>query len=385
MNKITLKFIANLFILFIGSTSVFAQVVTSGADDGSAGTLRSQVASATVGSTITFDASVTNVTLTTGQITIDKSLTITGNGQSTTTINGNANGRIFDVTTGNFNLNNIGLTNGLADNGGAIQLNGSNLTLSLVFISNCTANGTSGSGGAILVGPNSTLTASLSTLSGNISNRAGGAIEVTAGTTTTLTGVNLMNNNAGVSPATAAPGNGGALHVTGAAIVNITGGTISNNVAASEGGGLWNGAGTMTVNGSTISSNTASGVAADNGGGGVYNLNNGTLTITNATISSNIANGTAGSGGGILSDVGSFLNISNTSVTDNRSNRAGGGIELQAGSTATLSDVILGGNNTGVSPAVAAPGNGGGLHITGNGNATIINGTANGNLAANQG
>ena len=125
--KTTLTKLIAITAFLFGISNSFGQVVTSSTDDGSAGTLRNQVAMATPGATITFDPSVTNILLTTGQITIDKSLTLTGNG--TTTINGNANGRIFDVTAGNFNLNNLMLTNGLADNGGAIQVTGANLTL----------------------------------------------------------------------------------------------------------------------------------------------------------------------------------------------------------------------------------------------------------------
>ena len=87
---------------------------------------------------------------------------------------------------------------------------------------------------------------------------------------------------------TASPGNGGGLHITGAGDATITGGTANGNIAANEGGGLWNGTGTLTVDGTTISGNTASGAAADNGGGGIYNVG-GTLLITDATISDNLA------------------------------------------------------------------------------------------------
>lgn len=386
MKKITSqKILLGLLFLFIGMSSR-SQVVTSSADDGSAGTLRSQINSAAAGATITFNVSVTNVVLTLGEITVNKNLTVTGNGSGSTLVNGNANGRIFNVTTGNFTVNAITLTNGLADNGGAIQVVGANLTLNNATISNSIANGASGSGGALIIGAGSTLTTTNTVFSGNRSNRAGGAIEGVAGTTISLTNTTLVSNNTGVAPATAAPGNGGGFHMTGNGTVMIFGGMVSNNIAAAEGGGLWNGTGTMTVDGTTINGNSASGPAADNGGGGIYVNNGGTLIVqNNAVISNNIANGTAGSGGGILSDIGATLTVTNSTITGNRSNRAGGGIEAVASTTTTLNNVTLTNNNTGVAPAVAAPGNGGGFHITGSGNATVNGGMVSGNLAANQG
>lgn len=307
------NFAFGLISLFATITS-FGQTVTSSADDGTPGTLRSQVAAAVAGSTITFDNSVTNVVLLTGEITIDKNLTIVGNGSTTTTINGNANGRIFNVNNGNFIIRELRLTNGLADNGGAIQVVGANLVINNSLLTNNRANGVLGSGGAVMVGTGSVFASNNSTFSNNISNRAGGAVEATAGTVNTFLNVDFTGNITGAAPATPSPGNGGAFHMTGIGASTFTGGTVSNNVAAAEGGGLWNGAGTMIITGTTITANTASGVAADNGGGGIYNLNNGTLTITNATITNNIANGTAGSGGGILNDVGATVTINNSSL-----------------------------------------------------------------------
>ena len=97
--------------------------------------------------------------------------------------------------------------------------------------------------------------------------RAGGGVEVLGpNAATALTTTDLTGNGAAANP-----GNGGGLHITGTSDSFITGGTISGNTAASEGGGLWNDDGTMTVNGTTIDNNTASGAAADNGGGGIFN------------------------------------------------------------------------------------------------------------------
>jgi len=377
-NKITLRLVF-AFFLFAGIGTSQAQLVTTNLDNGSAGSLRNQVASANTGSIIIFAPGITNIVLVSGEITIDKSLVITGNGIINTTVNGNAAGRIFNVTAGNVVLNDITLTNGLAENGGAIAVTNANLAVNNSTISNSVANGASGSGGGILVGTGANLSVLNTFITGNTANRAGGGIESVAGTTTILNNVTLNFNNAGVAPATAAPGNGGGLHITGAGAATINGGFVMMNRAAAEGGGLWNGTGTMTIDGTTITENTASGIAADNGGGGIYNLNGGTLNIDDALIRDNVANGTAGSGGGVLNDAGATLVITNSQITGNTSNRAGGGIENNAG-TVTLTDVNLDNNTT-----FTSPGNGGGLHVTGAGSTSINNGTVNGNNAGAEG
>ncbi|EMI57909.1 extracellular nuclease [Rhodopirellula sallentina SM41] len=100
--------------------------------------------------------------------------------------------------------------------------------------------------------------------------------------------MNLLENNAGVTPAVASPGNGGGLHVTGDADVTITGGTVNGNIAASEGGGLWNGAGTLLVTGTQINNNRADGTATDQGGGGVFNAA-GFVALHNVQLTGNEA------------------------------------------------------------------------------------------------
>uniref|UniRef100_UPI0026196A5F T9SS type A sorting domain-containing protein n=1 Tax=Flavobacterium sp. TaxID=239 RepID=UPI0026196A5F len=155
-----------------------------------------------------------------------------------------------------------------------------------------------------------------------------------------------------------------------------------------KGGGITNTNGTITINNnSAITSNISLGAAAPtDGGGGIY-IAAGTVNVTGGSIASNKAITAGGSGGGVFNFAGTF-SANGTSITQNISNRAGGGIESAAGSTTNLTNVILNANNTGViaSGATAAtPGNGGGFHITGAGNATIIGGTANDNLAAQEG
>lgn len=261
-----------------------------------------------------------------------------------------------------------------ADQGGGglfQEAGGGTLTVRSSSITDNVANGAAGSGGGVL-NDQSTVNVESSTISGNTSVRAGGGVEANIGITN-LTDVTLDGNSSG-----GAPGNGGGLHITGAGESEITGSTVTNNTATLEGGGLWNGSGTMTVSDTEITGNTASGAAADDGGGGLFN-NGGTLLITDSTVEGNEADGAAGSGGGVLTLAGT-LEVTDSSIDNNTAVRAGGGVEATAGSVTTLSGGSLSENVTG-----AAPGNGGGLHLTGAGTVDVIEVVVAGNSAANEG
>lgn len=174
------------------------------------------------------------------------------------------------------------------------------------------------------------------------------------------------------------PGNGGAIHQTSAADLTILGGMIDANIADQEGGGLWvSSSGIASISGTNFVDNTASGPAADQGGGGIFN-NGGTVSITMGTIEGNMANGLSGSGGGILNSFG-VMSITRTMFIDNSASRAGGGIEISS-ATMEMNEVTVMGNTTGDNP-----GNGGGIHHTGSSTLTFNGGAIEGNTAAAEG
>ncbi len=248
-------------------------------------------------------------------------------------------------------INNVASGDEPDDGGGGIFNNGGAVTLNATTVDGNRADGTSGSGGGIL-NLGGSLTVDASSISNNTANRAGGGIETTDGSGVSLNDVNLDRNYAGVGTFTNAnPGSGGGLHVTGNAAVTLVGGTVIGNVAAAEGGGLWNGSGTMTVDGTTIVRNVASGDDSDQGGGGIYN-EGGEVLLTSVDIASNVADGTSGSGGGILNASGGSITVADSSIQGNVANRAGGGIETTAGSDVTLNRVELNANNAGVSASL---------------------------------
>ncbi len=281
-------------------------------------------------------------------------------------------GLIYVNATGSLTADNLTGDNGVATGdaanmgGGAISVDGGSATISNSSFTGNSATGTSGSGGAI-INKGGTLTITASTFTSNTSNRAGGAIEDANGTTS-LTGVTLDQNNAGTNP-----GNGGGLH-TGGGDVTVSGGSVTNNTAV-EGGGLWS-SGTLNVTDATmITGNMATGDAdeAFEGGGGLFNQA-GTMTVNGATIMSNSARGAGASGGGVFLNGAGTTTITNTTISQNTAIRAGGGIEVNGG-TLDLREGTISGNNAGTSP-----GNGGGLHVT-KGTVTANNGTVSGNTA----
>lgn len=268
--------------------------------------------------------------------------------------------------TGTDIAGNLALGDAADDGGGGIFNNGGTLIVRGGSIDENFADGAAGSGGGIFNADGGVVIVTNTSVSGNIANRAGGGIEDASGRPGLLylRSVHLNDNNAGVAPdaLAASPGNGGGLHVTGEGTIIVQGGTVNRNLAASEGGGLWNGTGTMTVYGGTqIEENAAFGDAADNGGGGIFN-NGGRVFINGAAIVDNDAIGEAGSGGGIFSTDGRVV-LRNSTVNGNRANRAGGGIEIVTGLFSSTRSTIAG--NAAGFDENASPGNGGGVHVTG--------------------
>ncbi len=266
--------------------------------------------------------------------------------------------------------------------GGLYQNEGSgSIVIKGAVISDNVATGASGSGGGILIDAGGTLTINDALVSGNTANRAGGGIEDASGGETMMT---ITNSKIDSNIVNNAPGNGGGIHVGGAGNVSFRGGTVNGNQAGAEGGGIWIATGTLTVGQNTvIDGNTAAGDDPDQGGGGLYNNGGGTINVLNGVvISNNRATGASGSGGGILNNTGATLKVDGAIISGNTANRAGGGIEDVSGdesSVTILKTDIL--NNT----VGTAPGNGGGIHISGNGDMLIVNGRVNGNTAGREG
>jgi hypothetical protein len=218
--------------------------VSSLADDNTPGTLRSAIGAAHTGDTISFSVSGT-ITLTQGELDIEKDLIISGPGAANLTISGNNASRVF-----------------LLDSGVTANITG-------ITISSGNSNGSPNGalGGGILIDA-ATLMVNNSTFSGNFANYGGGIYN--AGGSVTVTNSTFSGNSA------TAVGAGFLNQGT----VNVTNNTFFNNFA-NYGGGIYNGQ-TATVTNSTF---------VGNYGQSIYN--EGMITLKN-TILANSGSGSAG-------------------------------------------------------------------------------------------
>ena len=280
--------------------------VTSTADSGP-GSLRQAIldANATTDTpdTIVFDTTQvpagSTITLTTGEIAVTDTLTITGpntGDAGSIIIDGNENSRIFNASSfpedsgKSITLDNLTLQNAKTtlpdDKGGAILIRNANLNLNHSKITNNATEGLTASGGGIF--SDALVTLNSSTISGNS--------------------------------------------------------TIGNEARA---GGIYSE--NLTVRNSTISGNTTIGTNGSGGGALVYKE----ARIYNSTVSSNSVSGSAAQGGGLLVGLRTILFSStiyaNTSVTG----AAGLSVFMGDGRYVLLTNSILSGNThtgSGTSP-----------------------------------
>jgi hypothetical protein len=190
-----------------------------------------------------------------GEISINKSFNITGNGASNTIISGNNASRVLNIS----------------GTGTTVNLDGLKIT------------------------------------QGSVSNNNGGGILVNSGTTLNLKNSTLSNNSATGTGGGGNEGSGGGIYNSG--ILTISNSTLSGNSTNVSGGGIKN-HGTLDVSNSTLSGNSAS------YGGGINNGSSnisGILTVRNSTFSGN----SAVSGGGFFNDFSGQVTIRNSIVAGN--------------------------------------------------------------------
>lgn len=263
------------------------------------------------GGSVTYDKSLTAIggALSEGNYYLKHSVTATGDITISGAVNLCLNGRTLDLDGHHFIVNNGGslticdcgsggtITGGLAQQGGAVLVDGGSLTLHSGSITGNTASG--GTGPGIGYG-----------------NRMGGGAVCVNGGSFTMTGGSIENNAADV--------------------------TKKND----GGGGVLLNSGSFTMSGGSITGNSVSGL--DNStGGGVY-VNGGTFTMTNGVISNNSALG----GGGVTvfkgnSSKDSSFTLSGGSITGNSATEIGGGIYVAGGAFSLSGAPAISGNKTG--------------------------------------
>jgi hypothetical protein len=289
--------------------------VTNIADSGS-GSLRAQIAAANSGDTIDFSSKLKGrmITLTTGELVVNKSLSVQGLGAKQLAVSGGGTSRLLDIS-----------------GGATVSISGLTLT-----------DGTAASGGAILNEAGSTLVITQSTLSGNEAsgdasgNAQGGAIFNAVGAKLSIVQSLLTANSTDSTNQSF----GGAVYNQGSA--SIVGSTFTGNsalgsltlsffsVGGSMGGAIMNDDGsTMTVSQCNFTGNQAlGGPAGDALGGAIdnesWNLSpvGVTVSVTGSSFFANLADAGAsafdGGFGGAIEDLpGTTIAVLGSAFTKN--------------------------------------------------------------------
>jgi len=302
----------NLVIAGLVVLSPAAGVTVTNTNDTGAGSLRDVILNAAPGDTIDFSLPSLPATifLQSGDLFINKNLTITGPGASVLSIdatNSVNSARVFTVQSGIVSISGLTITHGGGgpdDNGGGV-FNAGTLTLSNCIISNNSVKSAGTGGGGIFNAAGGDLKLELCTVFGN-----------STGNQAAITGGGIRNSNS--------------------AKLTLINSTVSSN-SAPIGGGIWND-GDLTIDRSTISGNSAGvGIStpATLEGGGIYNSASSTGTIVNSTIANNHAKD---NGGGIAND--GTLHIAFSTFAGNSAQNGAGAIRA-ANNPLTLKSSIL--------------------------------------------
>ena len=230
-------------------------VVTNTSDSGP-GSLRQALAIANDGDTIDAAGVSGVITLTSGQLLVEKRVTINGAGADVLAVDGNATSSVFQIGTG--------------------------ATAPTVAISGLTIrNAQGGFGGGILNGSGATLTITNSTISGNTAAFGGGIFNSGP---LTIANTTVTGNTAS---------EGGGIYSNGS--LTIINSTISGNTVNSDGGGIFN-IGTVAITNSTLSSNSAS------FGGGIFTI--GTVEIGDSVLKAGASGVNIANDGGTVTSLG---------------------------------------------------------------------------------
>lgn len=246
-------------LCFIALSTQAATITVTNTNDGGSGSLRQAIAGAHNGDTIEFAVAGT-ISLSTGELLVDKSLTISGPGAASLIIDGNLATRVFHVSSGvTATIAGLTITNGT---GWADEL--------------------TNTGGGIY-NDHATLAIDKCTVSGNYAGYGGGGFHNRSGTLTVTN--STFNGNWAAAPGSV--GDGGAIFNDahdGDATLTVSNSTFSGNQSYHIGGGIYNDVGaTLTVNNSTFSDN----IDASNAGA-IFNV--GAMTIGSTILNGRYGN-----------------------------------------------------------------------------------------------
>jgi hypothetical protein len=349
--RIRLVALAVLGIALLGPAgSAQAALTVANTNDSGPGSLRQAVAEAGPGETINLPAGT--YTLTSGELVISKTVTISGHAAADTTIRAGGPFAVvqitgpLDATISGVTIRDGNPTGVVVLGGGINSINEANLTLRGVAVTNNIANtnGGPGAGGGVALG-------------GGIYSEGALTLSESSVTDNTASSVGGTGKGGGVPL-------GGGIFASGA--LTIVNSTVSRNTAAAMGGA------------GPANASQSGGVAL---GGGLYTASESPSSLIGVTFNDNVADvsGGPGGGGGVVLGGGVFasagpasISFANATVASNvarAQGAGGGGIALGGGMHASASEpgsiTLLGvtaGSNRIEAPA--APPNGGGNLFT---------------------
>jgi hypothetical protein len=279
LRNIKSAIVATVFFAAIIGLRAGTLTVTNTNDSGP-GSLRQALVDANDGDTIDFAVTGT-IGLTTGELSVDKSITISGPGADNLAVNGNGTSRVFHVAPDrNVTISYLTITNGgsFPNNGSGIYNERAGLTVSSCTVSNNSA----GLGGGIFNDGSSgyaSLQVVNSTISDNSALLGAGICNVAADSSATV-----VIRNSSLSGNAAGIGIGGGVSNQGAnASMQISNSTFSGNSAFAGG--------TIHNTGNAIIDLSHNVLKAGKTGGNIVNQSGSTVTSHGYNLSSDDAGG----------------------------------------------------------------------------------------------
>ncbi|MBE9028474.1 CHAT domain-containing protein [filamentous cyanobacterium LEGE 11480] len=326
---------------------------------GANGGVQNGVDAAAAGGTVNLAAA----TYREGQVvTIDKSLTLQGQGAGNTIISGDVDSNGVGDSRGvetrgsgnNITLQQLTIadamapdTGGTTDNGGGLQNLGATVQIADAEFRNNRTIDPSGDGGAIH-NRSGSIAIVRTQFNNNQAAQDGGAIDIERGSVTVADSFFTQNQAANT---------GGGIDIDPNGTVSIVNTDFVNNSALNDGGAIFN-EGTATIDTASFRSNTAT----DDGGAITSRFANSQLIITGSSFDSNSAQD---NGGGLYLDVpaGGVLSLSQNSFLNNSSGASGGGLFKTNSADLTIANTLFERNT--------ATEHGGGLLVGGGGLSTL--------------